>query len=139
VRLSSGPFTRPPTTSAGWRGGGVLLLLAVAAAHLAVLLDGQVRAEYLDAGLLVIAIAAVVTAAVLAVRAGQRVWQLAAALVCTSLLAFLIGHGVGWPGGGADVDRWSSPDGWAVLGSDGLVLVVAAWPADARSRSRGTG
>jgi uncharacterized membrane protein (DUF441 family) len=124
VAHRSVPGNGPMISSRAWRGTAVVVLLALAGAHLSPLRDWHARAGYLDAGMAAAALAALGAAAALAVRASWRDWQGAAALAVAAAAAYLVSRGVGWPGDTAVIGRWRSPDGSAALAADLLALAV---------------
>lgn len=121
---SSVPGNGPTASSRAWRGTAAVVLLALAGAHLSPLRDWHARADYLDAGLATVVLAALGAAAALVRRASRRDWQCAAAVALAATAAYLVSRGVGWPGDTTVIGRWTSPDGSAALAADLLALTV---------------
>lgn len=122
---SAAPANGRTADRGSWRGAGALALLAIPATHLIALQDWHARAGYLDAGLLVVCVAAVVAAAAVATRGRRADWLLAAGVAGSAAAGYLISRGIGWPGAGQEVGRWWSLAGSAALLADLLALAVA--------------
>ena len=129
---------RPTPVPGAWRGTSVLLLVALAGAHLAPLREWHTRAAYLDSGLATVAAAALGSAGALTVRGSRRDWQRAAAVAATASAAYVVSRGLGLPGATAVIGRWTSPYAAVALATD--VLALAAIGAVLRlSGSGGSG